>query len=48
MGADVVYVTEHEAADIKAWASTVKGWDPHTLDDEQPLLFQITDNPGIL
>ena len=25
MGADVIHITEFEAADIKAWASTIKG-----------------------
>ena len=40
MGADVVHVSEFEAADIKAWASTIKGWNPDSSADELPLLFQ--------
>jgi len=48
MGADVIHVTEHQAADIKAWASTIKGWNPHAPDNEQPLLFQPTDNATAL
>ncbi len=48
MGADVIHVTEFEAADIKAWAVTIRGWNPDASDDEMPLLFQSTDNFGIL
>jgi hypothetical protein len=43
MGADVIDVTEHEAADIEAWASTIKGWNPDAPDNEKPLLFQAAD-----
>ena len=43
MGADFVEVTEHEAADIEAWASTVKGWNPKVSDNQRPLLFQRSD-----
>ena len=43
MGLDVICVTEHEAADIEAWASTIKGWNPDAPDNEKPLIFQPTD-----
>ena len=48
MGADVITVNEFEAADLKAWASTIKGWNPQASDDELPLLFQSTDAPNHL
>ena len=46
-GGDVINVNEFEPADLKAWASTITGWNPHASDDALPLLFQSTDDSAI-
>jgi hypothetical protein len=40
-------VSEHEGEEIKRWAEGVDGWND-APEDEKPLLFQTTDQTGII